>query len=68
MTEGEPLLTLHTDGPERFERALESLEGGYDVQADGSSYEQTRSSSTGSADPLFRRAQPVVRRSARRVT
>ena len=24
---GEPLLTLHTDEPERFERALEALEG-----------------------------------------
>jgi thymidine phosphorylase len=36
VTEGEPLLTLHTDEPERFERALASLEGGYDV---GSSYE-----------------------------
>ncbi|MEQ4499593.1 thymidine phosphorylase [Nocardioides kribbensis] len=28
---GEPLLTLHTDEPARFERALASLEGGYDV-------------------------------------
>jgi thymidine phosphorylase len=41
VTEGSPLLTLHTDEPERFERALSSLEGGYDVAADGSSYEQT---------------------------
>ena len=41
VTEGEPLMTLHTDEPERFERALESLEGGYDVEADASSYEQT---------------------------
>ena len=31
VTEGQPLLTLHTDEPERFERALASLEGGYDV-------------------------------------
>ena len=38
---GEPLLTLHTDEPERFERALASLEGGFDVAADGSSYEAT---------------------------
>ncbi|WP_139978117.1 thymidine phosphorylase [Nocardioides litoris] len=29
--EGEPLLTLLTDEPARFERALASLEGGYDV-------------------------------------
>ena len=31
VTAGQPLLTLHTDEPERFARALESLEGGYDV-------------------------------------
>jgi thymidine phosphorylase len=38
VTEGEPLLTLHTDEPERFERALASLEGGYDVAPAGSAY------------------------------
>ena len=32
---GEPLMTLHTDTPERFARALESLEGCYDVVAGG---------------------------------
>jgi thymidine phosphorylase len=32
---GQPLLTLHTDEPERFERALESLEGGYEVTGGG---------------------------------
>ena len=31
VTAGEPLLTLHTDEPERFERALASLEGGFSV-------------------------------------
>ena len=31
VTEGEPLLTLHTDEPDRFERALASLEGAYEV-------------------------------------
>ena len=31
VTAGQPLLTLHTDEPERFERALASLEGGYDI-------------------------------------
>lgn len=36
VTEGQPLLTLLTDEPERFERALESLEGGYDVGDDAS--------------------------------
>ena len=28
VTEGQDLLTLHTDEPERFERALAALEGG----------------------------------------
>jgi thymidine phosphorylase len=41
VTEGQPLFTLHTDDPERFDRALESLEGGYDVSADASSYRPT---------------------------
>ncbi|GAA5148129.1 thymidine phosphorylase [Nocardioides marinquilinus] len=31
VREGEPLLTLLTDEPARFERALASLEGGYDI-------------------------------------
>ena len=31
VTGGHPLFTLHTDEPDRFDRALESLEGGYDV-------------------------------------
>ncbi|MBO9523776.1 MAG: thymidine phosphorylase [Nocardioidaceae bacterium] len=38
VSEGAPLLTLHTDEPARFERALESLEGGFDI---GSAYEPT---------------------------
>jgi thymidine phosphorylase len=37
VTEGEPLFTLHTDEPERFERALASLEDGYDI-GDTASY------------------------------
>jgi thymidine phosphorylase len=41
VTEGQALLTLHTDEPERFERALASLEGGYDVSPAGSAYEPT---------------------------
>jgi thymidine phosphorylase len=32
---GEPLMTLHTDTPERFERALESLEGSFDIAPEG---------------------------------
>jgi thymidine phosphorylase len=37
VSEGQPLFTLHTDEPERFERALAALEGGYDV-AGGSAF------------------------------
>ncbi len=40
VTAGDPLFTLLTDEPERFERALESLEGGYDV-GDAASYHPT---------------------------
>ncbi len=35
VTEGQPLFTLLTDEPDRFERALASLEGGYTVSSDG---------------------------------
>ncbi len=33
---GEPLMTLHTDTPERFERALEALEGSFTIAPEGS--------------------------------
>ncbi|MBB5788264.1 thymidine phosphorylase [Jiangella mangrovi] len=33
---GEPLLTLHTDEPARFDRALEALDGGYLIAPEGS--------------------------------
>jgi thymidine phosphorylase len=33
---GEPLMTLHTDEPARFERALDALEGGYLIAPEGS--------------------------------
>ncbi|HSJ61688.1 MAG TPA: thymidine phosphorylase, partial [Jiangellaceae bacterium] len=33
---GEPLLTLHTDEPERFDRALAALDGAYDIAPAGS--------------------------------
>jgi thymidine phosphorylase len=33
---GEPLLTLHTDEPDRFERALAALEGAYQIVPRGS--------------------------------
>ncbi|MFF2845135.1 thymidine phosphorylase [Streptomyces sp. NPDC058001] len=35
VTKGEPLLTLHTDTPEKFEYALESLSGSYDIEPAG---------------------------------
>jgi thymidine phosphorylase len=33
---GEPLLTLHTETPERFDRALAALEGAYTIAPEGS--------------------------------
>lgn len=36
VQEGQPLMTLLTDTPEAFDRALAALEGGYDVAAEGS--------------------------------
>ncbi|HEY0952859.1 thymidine phosphorylase [Nocardioides sp.] len=38
VTEGQPLFTLLTDDEDRFGRALESLEGGYDIAADAAAY------------------------------
>ena len=38
VTEGSPLFTLLTDEPERFDRALESLEGGYEIELPGAPY------------------------------
>jgi thymidine phosphorylase len=35
---GQPLLTLLTDEAERFERALDSLEGGFDVAPTGTTF------------------------------
>jgi thymidine phosphorylase len=36
VREGQELLTLHTDEPERFDRALAALEGGIDIDRAGS--------------------------------
>ena len=33
---GEKLMTLHTDTPEKFERAKEALEGGFTIAPEGS--------------------------------
>jgi thymidine phosphorylase len=35
VTAGQPLLTLHTDEPERFDRAQRSLENGFDITEGG---------------------------------
>lgn len=39
VTAGEPLFTLLTDTPERFERALAALEGGFQVEPAGTPYD-----------------------------
>ncbi|HEX4977221.1 MAG TPA: thymidine phosphorylase, partial [Nocardioides sp.] len=41
VTEGAPLMTLHTDEPERFERALASLEEAVEVTSEESTYTPT---------------------------
>ena len=41
VREGDPLFTLLTDEADRFDRALASLEGGYDIEDDASSYSPT---------------------------
>ena len=38
VTEGQPLLTLHTDTPERFRYALEAVEGSYEIGAAGTEF------------------------------
>ncbi|MEE4541691.1 thymidine phosphorylase [Streptomyces sp. V4-01] len=38
VTAGQPLLTLHTDTPERFDYALEALEGGFTVSPAGTGF------------------------------
>ena len=38
VTAGQPLLTLHTDTPERFEYALQAVEGSYDIAAPGTPF------------------------------
>jgi thymidine phosphorylase len=39
VTAGQPLLTLLTDTPERFRRALAALDGGYRIEPPGTSYD-----------------------------
>jgi thymidine phosphorylase len=39
VREGDVLLTLHTDTPERFDRAEAALDGGIEISPEGSGYE-----------------------------
>jgi thymidine phosphorylase len=41
VAEGQPLLTLHTDEPARFDRALASLDGGFDISPADAAYTPT---------------------------
>ncbi|UUU40363.1 thymidine phosphorylase [Streptomyces sp. NBC_00162] len=41
VTAGQPLMTLHTDTPEKFDYALASLEGSYDVAPAGTVFSAT---------------------------
>ena len=41
VREGQPLLTLHTDTPDRFAYALESIEGSYDISPAGTDFKST---------------------------
>ncbi|MES4833824.1 thymidine phosphorylase, partial [Streptomyces anthocyanicus] len=38
VTEGQPLLTLHTDTPDRFEYALAAVHDAYDVAPAGTAF------------------------------
>jgi thymidine phosphorylase len=41
VTAGQPLMTLHTDTPEKFDYALAALEGTYDIAAAGTEFTAT---------------------------
>lgn len=41
VTAGQPLMTLHTDTPEKFEYALASLAGTYDIAPAGTAFSAT---------------------------
>ena len=38
VTQGAPLLTLHTDDPDRFDRAIDALVGSYDISPPGTQF------------------------------
>ncbi|MFJ8749902.1 thymidine phosphorylase [Streptomyces sp. NPDC102441] len=41
VTEGQPLLTLHTDTPEKFDYAIDALPGSYDIAPAGTPFTAT---------------------------
>ncbi|MFJ6778194.1 thymidine phosphorylase [Streptomyces yangpuensis] len=41
VTAGQPLMTLHTDTPEKFDYALAALDGSFDIAAAGTSFSAT---------------------------
>ncbi|MGN6578107.1 MAG: thymidine phosphorylase, partial [Nocardioides sp.] len=41
VVEGQPLMTLHTDEADRFERAQAALDGGVEIEPQGTPYEPT---------------------------
>lgn len=41
VSAGQPLMTLHTDTPERFEYALESVAGSFDIAPEGTGFAAT---------------------------
>ncbi|MCM1970350.1 MULTISPECIES: thymidine phosphorylase [unclassified Streptomyces] len=41
VTAGQPLMTLHTDTPEKFDYALAALDGAFDIAAAGTSFSAT---------------------------
>ena len=41
VREGDILLTLHTDTPDRFERALAALDGGIEIAPEGTALDRT---------------------------
>jgi thymidine phosphorylase len=41
VTEGQPLLTPHSNEPERFEQAMDGIEQGIEIQDEGTSYSPT---------------------------
>ncbi len=41
VTAGQPLMTLHTDTPEKFDYALASLAGTYDIATAGTAFSAT---------------------------